>query len=114
MAKPLPNEDKLYNKIRQERLLIHPLVWQIIIHHLRNDLQVISLGAQELLSAPAWLIKTNCFLSSLLYKLFFYPGKAPTNIVYVCNTILGRVENVQELLNKLKALVDQDEAKLLK
>lgn len=43
MAKPLLNEDELYKKIEDEKIEIHPLVWELISHHIGNDLHMINL-----------------------------------------------------------------------
>jgi len=43
MANPLPNEQEIYEKIKKENITIHPLVWQLIEHHINNDLYMINL-----------------------------------------------------------------------
>ena len=43
MASPLPNEDKIYERIKNEKIAIHPLVWELLTHHIGNDLFVIML-----------------------------------------------------------------------
>ncbi|MFH0763219.1 MAG: hypothetical protein V1925_04960 [Candidatus Omnitrophota bacterium] len=43
MANPLPNEYEVYEKIKKQRIVIHPLVWQLIEHHINNDLYMINL-----------------------------------------------------------------------
>lgn len=41
MANPMPNEDKLYQVLKDENAEVHPIIWQILDHHIRNDLFVI-------------------------------------------------------------------------
>ena len=43
MANPLSNEKELYERIQKEKLTISPLVWQLLDHHIRNDVYAISL-----------------------------------------------------------------------
>ena len=43
MANPMPNEAEIYEKIKKEKVGIHPLVWQLIDHHINNDLYMINL-----------------------------------------------------------------------
>ena len=43
MARPLENEDKIYEKIRQEDISVHPLIWELLTHHIGNDLHIINL-----------------------------------------------------------------------
>ena len=43
MANPLLNEEEIYKKIQDENISIHPLVWDLLSHHIGNDLHMISL-----------------------------------------------------------------------
>ena len=43
MANPLPNEAELYKRIEKENISIHPIVWELLSHHLGNDLYMISM-----------------------------------------------------------------------
>lgn len=43
MANPLLNEDKIYEKIKNNNITIHPLVWELMSHHVGNDLHIINL-----------------------------------------------------------------------
>ena len=43
MANPLPHEKELYKKITEEKLSIPRPIWELIDHHLGNDLYAISL-----------------------------------------------------------------------
>ena len=54
MANPLPNEQEIYEKIRKENIKVHPLVWQLLEHHIYNDLYMINLilGSTVLDSEP--------------------------------------------------------------
>lgn len=43
MANPLTNEKELYAEIEKNKLSIPPAIWQLIEHHLGNDVYTISL-----------------------------------------------------------------------
>ena len=43
MSNPLNNEKEVYEKIVKEKLVIPSVIWQLLDHHLRNDLNVITL-----------------------------------------------------------------------
>lgn len=43
MANPMHNEQEIYEKIKKENISIHPLIWQLIDHHINNDLYMINL-----------------------------------------------------------------------
>jgi len=43
MANPLPNEQEIFEKIKKENITIHPLIWELINHHIGNDLYMINL-----------------------------------------------------------------------
>lgn len=45
MCNPLNNEEKIYEVIENKHLGVSPLIWQLIGHHLGNDLYIISLIA---------------------------------------------------------------------
>jgi hypothetical protein len=45
MCNPLNNEKEIYKKITKEKLVIPSAVWQLLDHHLGNDLYVITLIA---------------------------------------------------------------------
>ena len=45
MANMMSNEKELYEKIAKEKLTVPPPIWELINHHVGNDLYVISLIA---------------------------------------------------------------------
>ena len=45
MSNPLSNEKELYEKIEREKLTIPQPIWELLDHHLGNDLYAISLIA---------------------------------------------------------------------
>lgn len=45
MANPLPNEKEIYERIAKEKLNIPSPIWDLLTHHIGNDLYAISLIA---------------------------------------------------------------------
>jgi hypothetical protein len=43
MANPLSDEQEIYERIKKENLTIDPLIWDLIRHHIGNDLYAINL-----------------------------------------------------------------------
>ncbi len=43
MANPMRDEEEIYAKIREQNITIHPLVWELIDHHISNDLYIINI-----------------------------------------------------------------------
>lgn len=43
MSNPLPNEYEIYEKIKNGNINIHPLIWQLLEHHIGNDVYMINL-----------------------------------------------------------------------
>jgi hypothetical protein len=41
MAKPLSNEKEIYEKIKREKIQIHPVIWELINHYIGNDVVAI-------------------------------------------------------------------------
>ncbi len=44
MANPLPNEKELFDKIIKEKITVNKVVWELLNHHLGNDLYAISMA----------------------------------------------------------------------
>ncbi len=43
MANPLSNEAQIYEKIKNEGLKVHPLVWELLDHYIGNDIYAIQI-----------------------------------------------------------------------
>lgn len=43
MANPMPNEQEVYERIKKEKISIDPLIWQLMEHHITNDVYMINL-----------------------------------------------------------------------
>jgi hypothetical protein len=109
MANPLRDEDKIYERIKKENITIHPLVWELISHHIRNDIYLISLAIDSLRTQPLWLLKCTSFLMKFLYRASFQRGKA-ADLIGVCDSSLKGIKRVDEFLTKLKKTTYKPEA----
>ncbi|MBI4706913.1 MAG: hypothetical protein HY761_03185 [Candidatus Omnitrophica bacterium] len=45
MANPMSDEQRIYEKIEKEKLIIPSVIWELLDHHLGNDVYTISLIA---------------------------------------------------------------------
>ena len=52
MANPLGNEKELYERIKKEKIEIHPIIWDLLSHHIGNDLYAITMGLQTTVLDP--------------------------------------------------------------
>jgi len=43
MANPMSNEQEIYERIKKERITIDPLIWQLMEHHINNDIYMVNL-----------------------------------------------------------------------
>ena len=84
MANPVPDEDKLYKILKDENIKIHPIIWQLLDHHIRNDLNGISVIVGDIFDQKAPLSEENT------------------------NAIVKRIKNISELLRKLQKATNWD------
>jgi hypothetical protein len=50
MAKPLANEQALFDRIRRENITVHPVVWELIRHYIGNDIHAVQMIAEVYVS----------------------------------------------------------------
>ena len=91
MANAPQNEKKIYQEIERKKLRVHPLIWGLLSHHVRNDLQVIVLAAEEL----RYCLREN--------------EQSPNgNLVGICESILARGRAIDGLLSKLRTATSEE------
>lgn len=49
MANPLPNEKELYERIKNEKITVHPVIWELLSHHIGNDLCMVTAPLEMML-----------------------------------------------------------------
>ncbi len=102
MANPLVNENKIYEQIKAEKLKVPQVVWELINHHVRNDLYSVSVALGALQMTPKWILKTASFVIKFLYKASFQPGPPPESLITVCDAGLNRIKEVDGFLKGLR------------
>ncbi|HNV23430.1 MAG TPA: hypothetical protein PLH56_01600 [Candidatus Omnitrophota bacterium] len=86
MANPLSSETQIYQKIKNENIVVHPLVWELMDHHIGNDIQAVQ------------FIAGNYVVSKKLEDIPAEDGKK----------ILARCEEMRKFLKKLKEATKKD------
>ena len=104
MANPLVNEREIYKKIKDEGIVVHPVVWELVNHHVRNDLYLVSIAVGSLQVIPKWILKAASSFIKFLYKVSFQPGPPPESLIKICDVSLKRVKEVDLFLKKLRKL----------
>ena len=102
MTNPLKNEDQIYKRIEDENLKVHPVIWELINHHVRNELTKINIALWGLYLIPKWILKIASFLIKSLYKVSFQPGNPPHDLETICSTGLKGVKDAGAFLKKLR------------
>ncbi|MEI8348518.1 MAG: hypothetical protein WCI77_00050 [Candidatus Omnitrophota bacterium] len=108
MANPLRNEEEIYAQLKKEHITIHPLIWELVDHHIRNDINIISLAIGGLRFHRLWILKFSGFMIKFLHRITFQPGK-PEDLVNACDRSLKRVKDVDLFLKKLKQATENDQ-----
>ena len=102
MANPLPEEEKIEEQIKKENIKVDPIVWELISHHIRNDLNSMSIILGSLQFIPAWILKVSSFVLKFLYKISFQRG-TPPDLIVICDKSLNHVKTAGAFLKKLRA-----------
>ena len=100
MANPIPNEQKLYEEIKQSGVSLDPRIWQILSHHIGNDIQVIYLSVRCIADLPPWVRKMHMIIMKIHRP--FKKTLISHDINAVCGQALTHVENINELMKKIK------------
>ena len=102
MANPMPNEDKVYERIKNENMRIDPLIWDLLNHHVRNDLTWITMSVGVQKETPQWILRAAYGLIKFLYKVSFQPGEPPEDLIKVFDGTINQVKKVDDFLKKLR------------
>jgi hypothetical protein len=114
MANPMPGEDQVYEKIKQEKITIHPDIRELINHHVRNDVNWISLLAGDYKFVPQWILKVCSWQLKFLYWVTRQPGDPPADFITFYKGTIRQVKNVDIFLKKLFDATDANEDKTKK
>ena len=105
MANPLPDEEAIYEMIKKEKITIPPKVWELINHHIRNDLNRISTGIGSLAFIPSWILKVASVIIRFLYRASFCPGRPPPDLDKLCRSSAGGVKDIKIFGKFLRKLI---------
>ena len=101
MANPMPNEDKVYERLKREKITIDHDIKELINHHVRNDVNWISMFAGDYQFVPQWILKVCSWQLKFLYKLTRQPGNPPADFITFYQGTMRQVKNVDKFLVKL-------------
>lgn len=113
MANPLPYETELLERLEKERISLHPLLWDLLSHHIKNDLQVIYLGNQLLTETPFWIARATTFVVKVLFKIHNHRNLPPLDSDRVHKETLQRVSNIEDLMRKIKHFVPEERCTMI-
>lgn len=101
MANPLQNEEEIYERIKKEKLKIDPIIWELINHHIRNDVNVISIAIGDMYLLPPWILKWTSRFISFLYKISRLPGNPDYDLQLILEKSLERTKTIDKFLKKI-------------
>ena len=84
MANSIRTEDKLYKILKDEKVKVHPIIWELLNHHIRNDLYVITGITED-----------------------FFDKKEPLTEEKK-DKIFQRIKNIASLMKKLQEVINWD------
>ena len=105
----MPDEQKLYEEIKEAGVSLDPRLWQILSHHIGNDIQVIYLSVRCLADLPPWVKGLH-----MVVMKFHRPFKKTViarDLDTVTAAALEHVENINALMRKIKTTVKNENTK---
>jgi len=106
MANPMPNEDKIYERLRREKVTIDKDVRTLLNHHIRNDLNHICVYVGEYEFIPKWILKTGSWVIKILCKLSGRPNAPVADISSLYKGAMQRSRTIAGFLNKIMEATD--------
>ena len=109
MANQLRNENEIYETIKKESIQVHPLVWELINHHVRNDLMLLSADVAIYRLVPEKILKEASEFIVRRYKEEAQPGSPPADLKKSFDKVVAGTQNIDAFLKKLRELTLPDE-----
>ena len=97
---------ELFDKIEQENISLHPVLWQLLNHVLGNRVHAINAILGDLLDTPSWILKAGSGLMIFLYKLSGNLAKMWT-VKEVLERALGNAYQIRAFLDRLREVTQQ-------
>jgi len=110
MATPLEYEEKLYKVIRDENIKVHPVVWELLNHHMRNDLMMTSAALSKLRFINVRILNVASLVIKVLFRVTRHPGREPEHLVTICSRGIARINVMDGFLRRLRDMTFDDSA----
>src|SRR3989338_324547 len=75
LSKPDAYTEELFQKIKDNKITVDPVVWDLMGHVLGNRIYSITLIVNDLLETPKWILNAGSRLMIFLYKITGNQGK---------------------------------------
>ena len=75
LSKPDAYTEELFQKIKDNKITVDPVIWDLMGHVLGNRIYSITLIVNDLLDTPRWILSAGSWLMIFLYKITGNPGK---------------------------------------
>ena len=105
-AKTDPYIEELFQKIKDEKIMVDPVVWSLMTHVLGNSVYSITLILGDFLSTPPWILKTGSGLMKFLYKITGNKGKL-YSIEESLQKALNNAYMIKDLLKRLREVTEK-------
>lgn len=102
-----PYIEELFQKIKDEKITVDPVVWSLLTHVLGNRVYSITLILGDYLSTPPWILKTGSALMQFLYKITGNKGK----LYGIEESLQKAMKNASMIKHFLKRLRETTEKK---
>ena len=109
MANPIKNEEEIYEQLKKENVQVHPLVWKLKSHHIRNDLMVLASDVALYNFIPEKILQEASEFITRRYKEENCPGDPSVDLKGSFSKVLVRTKNIDEFLKKLRELTLEED-----
>jgi len=109
MANPMPNEDKIYERLVRDKVVIDNDVRELLNHHIRNDLNGISTYVGEYEFVPPWILKFASWIIKTLCLMQGLKSLPYADLISLYKGTMKRSKNIVAFLNKLMEATDNDD-----
>ena len=104
MAIPLKDEDKIYAQLKEEGIKVDKRVWALIDHHVRNDLNRISVSLGLFADNPDWILNAAGWLIRFLHRISFQRGAPVYEFKKFCRIGIQATQDISVFLRNLRSL----------
>lgn len=98
--------EELFQKIKDEKITIHPTIWSLLTHVLGNRTYSITLALGDFLATPKWILNAGSYLMVFLYRISGGKGKMYT-IQEELQRALNNAYLIKDFLKRLREVTEQ-------